>query len=192
MNLVILDIDGVLNNREFNTQFKEQHGHVMCLDPDNVQAFNTIIRRSTPEPKIILSSSWRDDETVSNRLGQHETLFEWLNDQGVAGEFIGRTPVLSNPKVGMYASPMRTPDNHRAYEIKRCLEKRGWELNDGAVAPPSDSDRFVVLEDRNLQSVHALKKRQVQPSFNKEGLTKEMADQAIAILSGDYAEGAPA
>lgn len=173
MNILFLDIDGVLNStksillgekatpteleRDFlleltNTYYKGYPPIVLTadlfgLDKDCIESLNLILE--TTGAKVVISSSWRYGHT---NVG----LQKLLENRGFKGEIISSTPVNLVGKAKI-----------------RGLEIQSWlNLN-------HNTDRFVILDD-NGGMAH-LKKYWVQPS-SKVGLTEEDAKKAISIL----------
>ncbi|TNE45726.1 MAG: hypothetical protein EP343_26070 [Deltaproteobacteria bacterium] len=87
MNVIFLDIDGVLNNDLCQRAGNES----IC--PENVEQFNRIIRAT--KASIVLSSSWR---LMIGRSNQYKTLSDlqrYLRIRGVQGTIIDTTPDLT-------------------------------------------------------------------------------------------------
>lgn len=90
MNIIFLDIDGVLNNDPFVQATNE----TIC--PENVQEFNRIV--SATKAAIVLSSSWR---LMIGRTDEFCTLSHmerYLRKRGIRGRIIDTTPVLVGQK----------------------------------------------------------------------------------------------
>lgn len=83
MKVVFLDIDGVLNNKEF---LKDRDDLQVC-DPKNVKNFNKIVEE-IDDLKIVVSSSWRIGRSL-------EELIEILREKDVKGEIIDKTPDMT-------------------------------------------------------------------------------------------------
>jgi diphthamide synthase subunit DPH2 len=96
MNIIFLDIDGVLNSElyyssnrykeieDFTNRIEEQAEDV---DPLAVSFLNELINKTNA--KIVISSTWRNNNTI-------EQLQEILRQRGFTGEIIGLTPRLLN------------------------------------------------------------------------------------------------
>ena len=152
MKVVFLDIDGVLNSKNFidaggctkKTKFPSYVS--MFIDCHAVALLKEIVDKTGA--KIVISSSWRVDPKRTP---------EWFVDLfntlcGVTFDIIGKTPVLGD---------------FRGDEIKAWLKS-------------VDVDNFVILDDdadfHKTQMPHL-----VQTSFD-EGLTEKEVAQAIEIL----------
>lgn len=92
MKIIFLDIDGVLNSRDFldskpwgeNSRFSEEVEHLQ-IDIRAVNRLNQIVEKS--EAKVVISSSWRF-------CSSPDRMQEMLDKQGFKGEVIGSTPIL--------------------------------------------------------------------------------------------------
>lgn len=118
MNVLFLDIDGVLNSAEWFSALakaNEETGAAFdngVLDPKAVKVLNTVLARTGA--KVVVSSTWR-------KLYDFEDLKELLAKQGVdTSSFIGKTG--------------NSMDGHRGREIAAWLEA-------------NDVDNFVAIDD---------------------------------------------
>ncbi len=87
MNVIFLDIDGVLNN-----DLCQRAGYE-SICRENVEEFNRIVRAT--KASIVLSSSWR---LMIGRSNQYKTLSDlqrYLRVRGVQGTIIDTTPDLT-------------------------------------------------------------------------------------------------
>lgn len=154
MKVVFLDIDGVLNDNDY------QRGKPQIM-PQFVEAFNQIIRRTGA--KIVLSSSWR--------MGIYEGLYTvrgfaaLLESHGVEGALIGCTP-----KPGQFDT--------------RGEEVMAWLKAKAEAAPQMDSPvtAWVAIDDWGGDEFTACGERFVHVDPGN-GLTKAQAAKAIAILN---------
>ena len=87
MNVIFLDIDGVLNNDLCQRASNEP----IC--PENVAQFNRIVRAT--KASIVLSSSWRLMIGHSNQYKTLSDLQRYLRVKGVQGTIIDTTPDLT-------------------------------------------------------------------------------------------------
>lgn len=85
MKILFLDIDGVLNSREFNKRI----GDCTSVSPKLIEKINRVIRET--ECKIVVSSTWR---LYHNKI----ELYAFLSSYGFNGEIIGYTPDLKGEK----------------------------------------------------------------------------------------------
>ncbi|WCK57067.1 HAD domain-containing protein (plasmid) [Aneurinibacillus sp. Ricciae_BoGa-3] len=103
MNLIFLDIDGVMNHREHYVRSKYHTLQEFC--PVAVKNLKQIIK--VCDAKIVLSSTWR-------KFGTTKTLRKLIFSQyGLQQYLIGKTPVLQNEPRGkeiqLYLRRLRKP-----------------------------------------------------------------------------------
>jgi hypothetical protein len=89
VNVIFLDIDGVLNSRRFLDQLDPEERTDDSLDPQAVARLNRIAERT--QAKIVISSTWRIIDPL-------ERILDILQSHGFKGEIVGKTPVLSGPR----------------------------------------------------------------------------------------------
>lgn len=87
MNIVFLDIDGVLNNQQEDTNYYEGYTGKHLYSPSRVKILNKFL--SEVDAKVVVTSVWRLGETL-------ESMQMILADIGCTAEVIGMTPHLSN------------------------------------------------------------------------------------------------
>lgn len=158
MNLIFLDIDGVLNHHE--QSWRDVPDYDPQIIPRCVKAFNRIVRET--EARIVLSSAWR------NLIVQgHMTVYGFerlLCSHGVRGHLISHTRSVGDPE--------------RWQEIKAWLDAPDWSrvpLQRGTV------DRYCILDDMP----DAFGGRPGVRTNGGIGLTDDDAEKAIAILRGE-------
>lgn len=157
MNLVFLDVDGVLN---YSTMKKDRppdgsawfRDRVAWICSDRTKLLNQV------HAHFVLSSSWR-------YMVEVEVMQRMLSYRGFTGRLVGRTP-----KAGELKNKERivTP------------VPRGHEIAEYLDANPAD--RFAILDD-NADMAH-LKHRLVQTDPS-EGLTQADVDRVKEMLNGD-------
>jgi len=104
--------------------------------------------------KIVVSSTWRNSKEHYNAV---------LNEMNIEGEFIGKTPKYV---------PVDHPDgSQRGDEIQAWMDSQEIE----------PIEKFVILDDD--ADMRHLIDHLIQSDFMKEGLTKELADEAIQMLN---------
>jgi len=107
MNIIFLDIDGVLNNysSKSNGLLKEQQDthYPLLWEPDLVEILNRIVKET--EAKIVLSSTWRSfkdaydvivndmkihisDETPDTAKTRGHEIQTWLDDNPFVDKFV--------------------------------------------------------------------------------------------------------
>jgi len=90
MNIIFLDIDGVLNCQEFYTrrQKSELGTYPLCeIDPWRIELLNDLCKKV--DAKIVISSTWRMGRTT-------EELQNIFREVGFTGEIIDCTPFYSH------------------------------------------------------------------------------------------------
>ncbi len=109
---IFLDVDGVLNTNE---DWKRK---TYSINPACVNAFVKLIR-SLPDPKIVLSSSWRNGIANDGTTAVHiEDLIQALKPAGIG----------TMDKTGV------APDGSRSREIEHYLKRH-------------PVDRYIILDD---------------------------------------------
>lgn len=132
MNILFLDIDGVLNTHE------PLHPEVMCgtLHRDKVDRLNMLLR--TTDARIVLSSAWR---YIVHRGEATLTGLEWLlRSHGVlAGRLIGITRPDTKMPAEWDGSTLWPVENERGQQIAEFLGVIG-----------TNCSSYVVLDDLDL------------------------------------------
>jgi hypothetical protein len=132
MNLIFLDVDGVLNSEEYYVQrgkLASRHGSAKYYDPVAIKYLNRLIKWTNA--KIVFSSSHRHGSS----LEQINALFK---EVGIIGECIGKTPDLYFEKYGEpYDSHMDAVP--RGCEIEIFLSK--------FKPPKGEALKYVILDD---------------------------------------------
>ena len=85
MKVIFLDIDGVLNSKDFFNKRKERGGKHHQFDPECVKLLNDIT--DSTNALIVISSSWRV-------VHDFDELTKLLHDVGIKGKIIGKTERL--------------------------------------------------------------------------------------------------
>lgn len=165
MNVIFLDIDGVLNN--YGTQTRRWDGFT-GVDTSNIKTLNKIfdIDYTYQEPldiKFVMSSSWRTEDNF-------EATCNWLRQQGLKGEFIGRTPELSLKEAAtVYGLRFSDPTNTskvRSVEIQTWLKEH------------PEVESYVCIDDMRLYDLPSVR---TDPMV---GLTEDDLNKALEILNG--------
>ena len=164
MKIIFLDIDGVLATKaSYKTDKLVAGVSYPSFYAPAVEALNWILQQT--EAKIIISSSWRNHYKLVK-------LMKILAAEGVAGEVVGRTG--GYPSIGR-----RDISPGRGDEILEIVEARA-----------EDIDEYVILDDDvwDIDTVPELVGHivHVADGFDKEGLTVQLAHEAIQILNGVY------
>lgn len=163
MNIIFLDVDGVLNSMPYFEKNKDK-GHMEISDY-HLQMLAKIYH--TCDAKIVLSSSWRelDDESDIHVYWMYQYLVDELARYCM--EIISKTPVI---------------DMNRPLEIKTWLDNRDDKEN----------IRFVSLDDdfsKEKYDAYGIGDCLVKTEFfcsniSEGGLQQKHVDKAIEILKG--------
>jgi len=97
MNIVFLDIDGVLASWLKMGKPRDEFGHK--FEPEAIRALNRITKHI--DGKIVITSTWRQTRTL-------ETFQKYFKERGIEGEVIGMTEDL---------------DTGRADEIQKWIDE---------------------------------------------------------------------
>lgn len=171
MNVIFLDIDGVLNSEAFLRALDVQHqqctDETLCLcyqlenqiDAEAVARLNRLITGAGA--KIVISSSWR-------LLLDPPELQRVLKGHGLCGEIIGETPDGPND-----------PELSCNSDGSRRRVERGREI-DAWLRKHPEVTRFVILDDCADMAMH--KNRLVQTDC-QEGLLDEHVDLALRVMA---------
>jgi hypothetical protein len=180
MNVIFLDVDGVLNSEDFLRKREEEHrqlGHdgpafprreTKCdcfridrqIDPGAIAHLNDLVEETAA--KIVISSSWR-------KLFDPPELHRILTAHGLVAEIIGETPDAPND-----------PDVQAAYgEADRIF--RGHEIDFWLRQHP-EVDRFVILDDGSDMAMHKNRHVQTDP---QHGLISYDVELATRMMSWD-------
>ena len=178
MNIIFLDIDGVLNCQDFYVanNYKERRDEYGDLfhEPSK-ELLNKLIDETGA--KVVISSTWRmDGLTIMKEMWKH---------RGMSGEVIGVTPKL--PSILGRSSP-------RGLEIDYWLEDKGFhrinwseELQQEYI-DKSGIENYVIIDDdsdmlynQKDNFVHIL-----PPPRSTSGFSEEHYQQAKKILEGKF------
>ena len=186
MQVIFLDVDGVLNSEAYLRKLEAQHralGHeelarpkreTTCdcfklhhqIDRDAVARVNQIVAATAA--KIVISSSWR-------KLFDLPELERILVEHGLVAEIIGVTP--------------EGHDEPEMADIFGMLTRifRGHEIDFWLRKHP-EVDRFVILDDGGDMVMH--KNRLVQTDC-EEGLIDDHVELAIRVMAWDGTAPSP-
>jgi len=162
MNIVFLDIDGVLNTHNYLVKQVEQDGinsyqAQFNFCPDSLKNLKQIVEET--DAKIIISSTWR----ISFKCAYDDphrkfwkAIMKNLASIGIHKRVIGITPSLNDTRI-------------RGEEIK------SWLSN-------NQVDNFVIIDDDS--DMADLMSHLAKCNWS-DGITKEVKDKAINILNGE-------
>lgn len=155
MKVIFLDIDGVLNYKNFK---KVVCGFIF-VDDEKVKLLKKIIDRT--EAKIVLSSSWRMDRFYESKREKprdynlYQRLVKKLKEYDLT--IYSHTPILTG--------------GYRGKEICQWIQDWQGEL----------IESFVILDDDNDMKPYM--DRLIQTSW-ETGLTQENVERAVEMLNG--------
>lgn len=188
LSVIFLDMDGVLNNSEWNRfdHLDERFGKdrkgdlwwVAQINPEAVGHLNRIIKETGA--KVVISSSWRHSHTP-------KAMQALLDAAGFNGEVIDQTPPGHHTPIqeedGTWFGPKMSLHPMRGHEIAYWLH-----LNPRVtkyVILDDDSDFEVEYEGVNLATRHVKTYWQHWARYPEGplGLHEGAADRAIELLS---------
>lgn len=154
MNIIFLDVDGVLNSER---SLKANQGYI---DPAAVENLKTIV--DATGARIVLTSSWRGG---------------WDPDPEKRGED-GWILVHAFDKAGLSIY------GKTGFSTVTDMSGRSLEILDWLETSQETVDQFVIIDDGNFRwRKYRLHKHWVKTSFKSDGLTAKHAARAIDILN---------
>lgn len=163
MNIIFLDVDGVLNSSDWNQKHPTEIKNGFLIDETKVVLLNELIRKTNA--KIVLHSGWRfwfDGKFRPNRK-ESEYFSDLLKKENIS--FYDFTPDFSTEEI------RRTKE----FSLIKAEEILFW------LKEHRDISGWVVIDDLDLHnsivSVH-----QVKPDSSK-GLEKEDIETAIKLFA---------
>jgi len=180
MKILFLDLDGVLATDascrlpripfpdDFHIPFNDGWTR---LDSECVDRLNQIV--NSTNAKIVLSSSWR--------LAGAENVIDYLEGQGVTGEFVDATPIYYYERL----PENDIDDNYEEWGIVRRINNRREEIEYWFSVSKSIVNKgiesFVIIDDErymgNMSGSHVCTEESV-------GLQNCDVKKAIKILNG--------
>lgn len=176
MNLIFLDIDGVLNRQPENPrkEWKDFHANderMFGFNPENVKNLKYIIDNTNA--KIVVSSSWRhfDDYFVFDNNKKWRDILSNMLGYKVSDIFIGNTPSLQTKA---------DDDNGKSEYTLRGKEIKKWvEDNKKILTSPL---KMCVIDDEISDIISIINKDYVVKTDRRYGLTINDAKRVIEIL----------
>lgn len=168
MNIIFLDIDGVLNNRKWferstkEKKFKEWPARDVCIW--NVAELNKIT--DATDALIVVTSTWRLGTTLNK-------LKELFRKTGVTGTIVGKTLKLSLMAKGVFVGD----------DMPRGLEIDHWINTVGKKALKIDPFKFksyVILDD-DEDILYKQRDNYIKVD-GRYGLTGEDTEKIIKLL----------
>ena len=167
MKFLFLDIDGVLNTGRYQDILKESGQHFAdedgaLFDPIATENLSHIINKTSA--KIVLTSTWRMDGI--------DAMIDLWRRRRMPGYIYGITP----HSITMFAD-IDTQDEWS----KHAIGSRGMEIHEWLRRHTKGSNAYAILDDEDDFLLYQAK-HVVMTDFY-DGLTKEIADKVIRILS---------
>lgn len=160
MNIIFLDIDGVLNSKS-GTNLTEKFG----LDDKLIANLKYIID-SVPDTKIVISSTWRsfeyDEIHTSSEIPWRIVLTHTLGFTNISDIIIGDTPIF-----------MDNDKNRRGREIKRWIDENKIK---------NRINQFVIIDDE-ISDIKKIFPNNILKIDSNVGLTMNDAKSAIWTLT---------
>lgn len=169
MNIIFLDIDGVLNSEDFAERHYKETGKGLFLydflDPVAVDSMKKFLDKH-PDIRLVISSSWRYGDV-------HETI-DFFRSNGMsplADYVIGDTPRLYS--------------GERGKEIQWFLEHIGTDLiGDLIIDNGIKVDRYVIVDDEDFDVLDFQKENHLVKTDILHGITNKDYDKIEKILYG--------
>lgn len=160
MKVILLDIDGCLNNSgDGEDVYFDRHSESeLALDMRNVSNLKSVIDR-VPDVRVVWSTDWRFCEDELWR-GKWRNPRLWLERQPwMAGRVIGNTP--------------KKMSSERFHEVKWWLDEH------------PDATEYAVIEDSYFpDDWFGIEKHLVRCDHSR-GFTAEDADRTVMLLEGE-------
>lgn len=173
MNVIFLDIDGVLN--DFDDKVDSD-----AICERHLEQLKSIV--DATDAKVVLSSTWR---TLTSYL---DDVFDALRKHDIP--FIGVTPEGADIRFVVKRFPQITPRfTHERYfnfddMSETVVDDRGAEIAHWLCKHEKDVDRFVILDDEDADIMQYFPHNLVKTSCDC-GLSDEDVEKAINILKGN-------
>ncbi len=175
MNVVFLDIDGVLNSQFWNEEHQKEISELTLIDCEKVELLSLFVQEFSA--KIILHSGWKYwfDEHLKPLRPEAARLVEILKSYGLSID--GLTPDFADDEI------KRT----KKFSLVKAKEILAWvdaNLQNVDSIGTNRSDSWVVLDDLDLNNGIVMK-HQVRTN-NQVGLTNGDLNKARSILGYGY------
>ena len=163
MNVLFLDIDGVLNSKYWDESHQMEISDGKYIDTEKVQLLSKVVKRT--KAIIVLHSGWRFwfDEDLKPTRKEAEHLSYLLEKEGMT--IAGLTPDLTTEEI------RRT----KKFSKVKAKEILAW-LKDHP-----DTEKWLVLDDLDLHN-DEIAGHQVMTD-SELGLTDEDVEKAIMMLT---------
>lgn len=156
MNILFLDIDGVLNSEKYYLSLTHEEMREIPLDQRCIAWLKHIIDETGA--LIVLTSSWRGgwDRDSSRLSTEGQILNRIFSEHGLS--IYDKTPVLHTGR--------------RPAEIRNWLENCGLKIH-----------RFVIIDDYDFGwKKQKMARHWVRTDFNDVGLSERQAEEVIALF----------
>lgn len=169
MNLIFLDIDGVLNSHNFFSSRVSCKSILDDIDPNAVEILNKIVDKTGAS--VVISSTWR-------KIRTHEEIHKILVERGYRhNNVIGSTPVM---------------DTVRGIEIDWFLKEMGFnpvyydkDLCQSHINS-SKIKNYLILDDE--PDMLYIQKNNLLVTNMQSGLLSEHVDICVDILSKNFVD----
>lgn len=170
MNIIFLDVDGVLNSYAYFQEIKARNSHVNTdeqIRDYHLQLLAKIYHKC--DAKIVLSSTWRELADLTDSKAA-TAMYKYLTDSlaRYGMEIYDRTPIIKFD---------------RPLEINTWLQGHAdlGEINYVSLDDDCDADEYKVygMEDHLVHTTYW------DDDINESGLQEKHVKQAIKILRGD-------
>lgn len=169
MNIIFLDIDGVLNSNDFANKHYEETGKGLLmydfLDPNAVDGMVEFLDKH-PDIRLVISSSWRYGNV-------HKTIkfFTKNGMMSLVSYIIGDTP--------------RSYSGERGKEIQWFLEHVGTDvMGDFILDNDIKIDRYVIVDDDDYDLLDSQKENHLVKIDGVHGITNKDYEKIEKILYG--------
>ena len=160
MNVLFLDIDGVMNSEEYYYALPEAEMLAVPIDPACVKRLKYIVDRTGA--KIVLSSSWRTGwDKDPARMKEDGRILE---------------KIFSEYDLTIYDKTPVSPLRKRTVEIDMWLKKHAGKVK-----------RYVILDDCDYDwKDYGMGRHWVATDFAKSGLTDQKAEEVISLFTKSF------
>lgn len=183
MNVVFLDIDGVLNKQLAGRDIKSQYG----FDDQCIENLNKILA-AIPNTKVVISSSWRlvsIMESVDASKPWRDVLGNLIGHNNIYGQIGWKNEYPNIDKLGEDCDVNSANGRGRGDDIAEWLENNRKDL---------EIERFVILDDNqscgNIPKMFPNNFVDCSRYEPFEALSERMAKEAIWILT-NYGQDRP-
>ncbi|MBP5684619.1 MAG: hypothetical protein J6X02_05130 [Bacilli bacterium] len=168
INIIFLDIDGVLNTSHFGMKdYKNKYGGYLIIDPEKLKILKRIC--DLTNSSIVLSTGWKSilDDDLKPLDINGKFLLEMFNEYDIP--LVGKTRTIKKD-----LSDGRVLPFYKEYEIIDYLSNHPEILH------------FCIIDDKEeeLESLldYLIKTKDYQDNENEEGIRMEYLDDINKVL----------